>query len=338
MWTRRRFASATFLTVLFAALVGYSSVQNDDARLAAAALVRQAPAVEAEDVPAQPTDQPHQLSLAARLARASAADRLREIILALEPIANPEPSHPPAEIAPTGTDESLLSPEQPLAQLSPAAAVLARARPGSVSVLVRDLVAGRTYSYQPDALHVLASLTKVSIALAALEQQRVTAQFEWETQYWPREMIINSDNWATLMVLDAIGGEPVFLDYLESVGLPNLPRFYFLPDWGESVDRAADVFDLFTMLGTADGVNPLVRAAVRPTRRGRARSALGLERRAVRRTAGLERAAQERLVPRRDRLARAQRRDCARRRGSSALRHCRHDVASARFREWHGRH
>ena len=121
-------------------------------------------------------------------------------------------------------------------------------------------------------------------------------------------MIINSDNWATLMVLDAIGGEPVFLDYLESVGLPNLPRFYFLPDWGESVDSAAGVLDLFTMLGTADGVTPLVRAAVRPARRGRARSALGLERRAVRRTAELERAAQERLVRRRDRLARAQRR------------------------------
>ncbi len=258
MWTRRRLAGATFLTVVIAALVGYSSAQNDDARLAAAAVVRQPPAVEADDVPAQLVDEPPQLSLTARSAWAAAADLLREILLAQEPIASPEPNPSPVEIAPT--DGALLSPEQPLAQLSPAAEVFARVRPGSVSVLVRDLAAGRTHSYRPDERHVLASLTNVSIALAALEQQRATARFEWETQYWLRQMIINSDNWGTLMVLDAIGGEPIFLDYLRSVGLPDLARFYFLPDWGEFAGSAADVLDLFTMLATADGVDPLVRA------------------------------------------------------------------------------
>ena len=125
---------------------------------------------------------------------------------------------------------------------------------------MRDLVADRTYTYQPDARHVLASLTKVAIAIAALEQQRASAPFDWETQYWLRQMIINSDNWGTLMVLEAIGGEPIFLDYLESVGLPDLARFYFLPDWGESVGSAADVLELFTMLATGDGIDRLVRA------------------------------------------------------------------------------
>lgn len=154
--------------------------------------------------------------------------------------------------AETGTDS--------LADLSPLADFLVSNRDGRFSVLVRDLQTGAIFERNIDDRHVLASLAKVSIALAALEYQRAApGPPESGYDFFLREMIVTSDNWATVALLAMMGGESTVRRLLEELDLPSLARFFSADDWGESAGTAAEIADLFAVLAEGPGIDPVSR-------------------------------------------------------------------------------
>ncbi|HJN93594.1 MAG TPA: serine hydrolase, partial [Dehalococcoidia bacterium] len=120
---------------------------------------------------------------------------------------------------------------------------------------------GASFERGVDERHVLASLAKVPIALAALEYERTALEPQDPAfAFFLHEMIVNSDNWAALALLELMGGESTVRQFLEHVDLPSLARFFSADDWGESAGTATEIADLFSALGEGHGIDPVARA------------------------------------------------------------------------------
>lgn len=131
----------------------------------------------------------------------------------LEPLAQREIAVTPTPGGHRGVaPEATTTPDQPVAVTAPAetaqmAALAAGLPPGSVSVAVRDLTTGATFTYGSSSGQTTASLVKVDILAALLLQQQASAQdLTDDEDSEAATMIEDSDDDAASDLWNDIGG------------------------------------------------------------------------------------------------------------------------------------
>ncbi|MGI8553616.1 MAG: serine hydrolase [Dehalococcoidia bacterium] len=140
--------------------------------------------------------------------------------------------------------------EHSLADLSPAAALYATDRTGQVGVAVVVPSQGIVYTANGDAPFPMASVAKVAIMVAVLDQ---TMQAERDLTDEERElikkMIVVSDNDAAQTLWDRLGGGDAVDRSLKALGLSGIQPYHGA-EWGASVGSARAIALLLEKLAT----------------------------------------------------------------------------------------
>lgn len=140
--------------------------------------------------------------------------------------------------------------ERPLTALSEEAARFAAMREGRVSVALLDFTTGTAYLYGADDRYLLASIGKVPLLLALLEQARKTGRpLTMVERQAIAAMIAQSDNDGATAVWRAVGrkwGVRPLLDRLQ-LGEPRIKVDYW--DWGGMQAAAREVALLYGEIG-----------------------------------------------------------------------------------------
>jgi hypothetical protein len=147
-----------------------------------------------------------------------------------------QPAAPPAELHPES---------QPLANLSPEAAAFVAVLPNTLSIAAIDLRRDLAFVYNGGAYFDLASLAKVLLMLALLEEQNQERRdrSEWE-RVLLKSMIQWSNNQSADEVWERVGGQARARELLDDLHLS--PGIVFAGDgWGDMEGEAMAVARLF---------------------------------------------------------------------------------------------
>nr|WP_311132057.1 serine hydrolase [Nonomuraea gerenzanensis]SBO99232.1 putative secreted protein [Nonomuraea gerenzanensis] len=129
--------------------------------------------------------------------------------------------------------------------------------PGDLSVSVRELSSGRSYTYRPDLRTATASIVKVNMVMALLlrAQRQRREPSRWERQAAAQAIKV-SDNAAASRLWAAIGGAPGLAAANKKLGLRDT-RPGPGGAWGSTTTSAADQVRLLNALVSAN--SPLSR-------------------------------------------------------------------------------
>jgi len=156
-------------------------------------------------------------------------------------IATPAPAASTAELK-----------ELPLSDLSPEAVAYLEGREGPAGVAVAVPSSGAVYTWNGHEKFHMASIAKVGIMLAVMDQaSKADRQLTEEELSYLRPMITVSDNETASILWNRIGGGQAVEDYLRSIGLtevdPNKETC-----WGASYASAHDMALLFAKLALGE--------------------------------------------------------------------------------------
>ena len=177
-----------------------------------------------------------------------------------EPLLIPTPSDPVELALAVPQSEVAIQAPQPLAALSPPAAGFIADRAPARGIVVITSDQGVVYAENPDEQLETASVIKVVVMACIMHRAEQEGRLvdEWELSLmWP--MITASDNDATDILWNELGGGPGVADCLADLGATGITPYYG-PYWGTSTASAVGMATFTGRLAFGELVNGVHRA------------------------------------------------------------------------------